>query len=97
MTESQLTRQVMKYLRSLQGTFALKIADKFTAGIPDIYLLYRGRSVWIELKTEKGKISKLQEWTINMIHQAGGEVYICRSLKEVKDLLIPKEDCCPTP
>jgi hypothetical protein len=94
MTESQLTRQVMKYLRTLPGCFAFKIADRFTVGIPDIYLVHEGRNVWIELKTAAGKLSEIQKWTINQIKNCGGEAYVCRTLKEVQDLLIEKDDCC---
>ncbi len=47
------------------------------AGFPDLVLV-RGRVVWVELKSEKGRVSPDQETWITMLAAAGQEVYIWR-------------------
>lgn len=58
------------------GWLYLKLSDKSTLGIPDVYLLKDGRSIWIEFKspTDKRK-NLLQKWTIKQINEHGGEAY----------------------
>ena len=58
-----------------------------TAGIPDIICCYRGKFVAFEVKTEQGRLSKLQEITLERIQQAGGVAAKIISLAEVKDIL----------
>jgi len=43
-----------------------------TAGIPDILGIYRGLGFGIELKTDDGKPTLLQEQTIEQMRAAGG-------------------------
>ena len=86
MTESQLTRKVMLWLRRDLGCFPLKLSDRWTSGIPDIVVTYKGRTVWIELKTGTGRLSDIQKWTIDKLIQQGSEVHVCRSLDEVRAL-----------
>ena len=40
-----------------------------------------------EVKTEKGKTTKLQDVNIRNIHKADGTAVVVRSLDEVKDVL----------
>ena len=84
MTETQLKNSVKKWVSSVGG-YSIKISDKFTSGIPDLWICINGRQIWIELKTEKGVVSQIQQWTISQINQAGGKAVVCRSLKEVQD------------
>ncbi|MGB5167572.1 MAG: VRR-NUC domain-containing protein [Acidimicrobiia bacterium] len=46
-----------------------------------------GRVVFIEFKTEKGKLTSGQEREIERLKNAGCEVHACRSLDEVKGVL----------
>lgn len=87
MTESQLTRSVMGYLKKVKNCFALKTNDRFTSGIPDIFVIHNGKTTWIELKVPMGRVAKIQEWTIFQINKCGGTAYVCKSLKEVRDLI----------
>lgn len=58
-----------------------------TAGIPDLEILHRGRALFVELKTERGKVSESQRHIIPRIERAGCPVAICRSLDDVKAFL----------
>lgn len=56
-------------------------------GRSDMVLYYKGFSVMIELKTEKGRQSDSQRaWQYLMINQ-GFRYYIIRSLEEFKELI----------
>lgn len=48
-----------------------------TPGVPDICILLDGaRTVWIELKTDKGKVSKHQENWAKKANQRGHQVHL---------------------
>jgi hypothetical protein len=46
MTEAQLSQKIIKYMLG-NGVLAVKMSDRFHAGIPDIYY---GKGNWIEVK-----------------------------------------------
>lgn len=89
MKEKTITNQILKYLKSEPECFAFKEHSGMysTAGIPDIICCYSGKFVAFEVKTEQGRLSKLQEITIERIQQAGGVAAKVTSLAEVKDIL----------
>ncbi len=52
--ESYWTRKLMAYLvENHRSWLCYKIADHFTAGIPDVVVMGEGRTVWFELKCLK--------------------------------------------
>jgi hypothetical protein len=57
------------------------------AGIPDILIFYNARTIGIELKAGKGKLSKIQVNTIEQLTEAGVFVQVCRSVEEVEEAL----------
>lgn len=63
-----------------------------TAGIPDIIACIGGRFVAFEVKTETGKLSKLQEITIDKIRKAGGLAFHVTSAAQVAAILEEMED-----
>ena len=86
MSESTLTRQVMKWLRSQPGWW-YKTCDLFTVGIPDILGCRSGKFIAIELKTEKGRVTKLQAHVLSQIQKRGGSICVARNLNEVKQFI----------
>ena len=64
-------------------------------GWPDIIILHKGiawgcytfATYFIELKTEKGRLSKHQKAAHAQIRNAGGIVAVCRSIPEVEGTL----------
>lgn len=86
MTESQLKTKVQAYLKSIDA-FYMKISDRFSIGIPDLCVVHNNRTIWIELKTDKGKVSLIQQWHIRMINSHGGEAHVCRSVNDVRAII----------
>jgi hypothetical protein len=87
--ESTITKKILDYLKTVPQCFAWKEhGGKYTqAGIPDIICCYKGRFVGFEVKTETGKLSKLQEVTLSRIQRAGGVAVKVTSLEEVIRML----------
>lgn len=80
MTEAQFQKQVQEFLRS-QAIWFVKYwgGGQFTkAGVPDLLCCVNGRFVGIELKTETGRLSKLQEYNLDKIKQSGGQAFVLR-------------------
>jgi len=80
MTEAQFQKKVLEFLRA-QNIWYVKYwgGGQFTkAGIPDILACVNGHFVGIELKTETGRLSKLQEYNLDKIRQSGGQAFALR-------------------
>lgn len=89
MREKAITNQILKYLKSIPECFAFKEHGSIygVSGLPDIICCYKGKFVAFEVKTEKGRLSKLQEFMITKINGSGGMAFKVTSLQEVKDIL----------
>jgi len=87
LTESQLQAKILRYLENLTNTYVIKVVTANKSGVPDIIVSLNGRFVAIEVKTEKGVISKLQQYNIDKINKLGGTAFICRSYDEFLDKL----------
>ncbi len=85
MTEAALTKQVTGWLTANKWKwFKLVGGPRQEAGIPDLVAMKNGRTVWIELKVDQNKLSKLQEWQISDIMAHGVTAFVAWSLKTVK-------------
>ncbi len=56
-------------------------------GVPDIIVIYRGRVVAIELKSEKGQLSPAQKLMQAQLTAAGSLVYTATRIEEVESFL----------
>ena len=87
-SESDLTRKVKAAIkRKWPKSKVWKFNDRFTSGILDFLILINGAYTWIELKTETGELTKLQEWEIQSIKECGGEAEIARSVREAIQII----------
>lgn len=88
MKEADIVRKIMNYLKSVPECFAWKEHGGMygTAGIPDIIACYHGGFIAFEVKTKSGKVTALQEATMQKIRKAGGQAFVVRSLEEVKSI-----------
>jgi hypothetical protein len=57
------------------------------AGVPDILILHKGKTIWIEVKKEGGYLSRRQKEVHEQIAMAGGDVFTARSVDDVQELL----------
>jgi len=79
-TEAQFQSKVIRFLKE-QGAYVIKIwgGGKYTrAGVPDIIACVNGYFIAVELKTETGRVSKLQEFNLENIWRAGGASMVLR-------------------
>jgi len=84
MTEKQLQTKLIKILEK-NGWYVIKFNDRYRAGIPDMIAIKCGRTVWIELKSDTGKLSGPQERTLADLAGHGAEVFIIKP-KNIGDL-----------
>ena len=89
MAERDIVAAIMRLLKKTPGCFCWKEHGGMygTAGIPDIIACLNGRFVAFEVKTETGRLSRLQEITLGRIRDAGGRAYMVRSAAEVAGIL----------
>ena len=89
-TESALRDQVVKWLRTQERVWVVKVHGSMygAAGTPDLLLCVAGRFVAIELKTLTGRLTTLQRATIEKIAAAGGVVGVARELSEVQEIVL---------
>lgn len=94
MTEKDITNAILKHLKTVPACFAWKEHGGMygTAGIPDIIACIGGQFVAFEVKTPSGKLTKLQEITLQRIKNAQGKAYKVTSVEEVKQILEHLED-----
>jgi hypothetical protein len=54
MTEASVTQDLLKHLKAaLPGAVIFKLSDRFTTGIPDICVNWKGHTTWLEIKLLK--------------------------------------------
>lgn len=89
MLEKDIVTAIMRFLKTVPDCFTWKTHGGMygTAGIPDIICCLQGRFVAFEVKTETGKLTKLQESTISKIKAAKGEAFKVTSVEEVSVIL----------
>lgn len=94
MREKQFENQIKAYLKSKNIWYVKYFANSFTpVGIPDILACVNGRFLGIEVKNEKGKTTKLQNYNLHEIRRCGGVSMVVRPQnfeelkKVVEDLL----------
>lgn len=86
--ESKLSTKIMEAWRK-RGAWCMKIhgSEFQMSGVPDISGVYRGISVWCETKMPGNHTSKIQDYRISQIREAGGLVVVARSVEEALILL----------
>ena len=92
MSEAALTKQVKKYLDEIKAEvgndlFYQKISDRFTDGIPDYYIIYKGQSLWLELKAAGEKPRAIQSFVLKRLKQAGSMADWADNINKAKVLI----------
>ena len=88
MLEKDITKLIQKYLKSI-GAWEYKVFGTAysRAGVPDLLVCYRGFFVGLEVKRPGAKPTKIQEYEIGTIINAGGIAAVVRSVDDVKKVL----------
>lgn len=71
-------------------------------GVPDLCLpvpRFASHGLWIEMKTQEGRVSPHQKDWIEFLRSVGYRVEVCRSFDEAREVLVgyldPKVTCSP--
>ncbi len=87
MNENQIEKRLVEGIKK-QGGMCMKFVSPGTAGVPDrIIITATGKIIFVELKTETGRLSKIQMYTIGEMKKRGADVRVIKGLDEVKMLL----------
>jgi len=89
MLEKSIVTAILRYLKTVPYCFCWKqhCSQYGTSGLPDIICCLNGRFIAFEVKIPSGKLTKLQESTLQRINAAKGEAYKVTSLQEVKEII----------
>lgn len=94
MKESKLEEWLNDKIRELGG-ISRKWVSPGNPGVPDrIYVFPGGLIYFVELKTEIGKFSKIQQWQLAELERLGCRVRKVKGMKQAKELLKELEDEC---
>ena len=73
MKESQIERRLVEGVKRLGG-MCLKFVSPGTLGVPDrIIITAKGRVIFVELKTETGRLTKIQRYVIGEMQKRGAD------------------------
>ena len=82
LSEAAIQRMVMKALEGA-GWTCVKLIQTNVNGMPDLLCLRGGVTMFIEVKSEKGKASKLQLHRIQQLKMNGFGAYVVSSVKQL--------------
>ena len=84
MKESAIEARLVRMVRELGG-LCFKFVSPGNPGVPDrLIILPGGRVVFVELKTEVGRLANIQKWQLDEMRKRGADVRVLRGLEEVK-------------
>ncbi len=84
MKESNIEKYFVKAIKDLGGR-AYKWVSPGNNGVPDRIVFVKGSvPIFVELKNEKGVLSKLQKVQIERLKKLGQDVRVLKGLEEVK-------------
>ena len=87
MKESELERRLVQGVRAMGGR-AYKFVSPGNVGVPDrLVILPGGRIVFVELKTERGRTSKMQDYQIALLRTLDAEVWVLYGPADTRDFL----------
>lgn len=88
MREQVIQHKILKFLES-KGCYVVKVIQASKAGVPDILACVGGKFVGFEVKKPETRknTSKLQEYNLKKITEAGGKGYVVCSIDEVEQIL----------
>lgn len=82
--EGDYQNMIKKYMEQ-NGFLVFKIPPAIytnAKGLPDLVCIREGRTIWIEVKTPNGRLTKGQEKTFGMMREHGAEVYVVKGFDE---------------
>lgn len=86
MKESAIETKVRKYC-TREGLVCYKFTSPSYNGVPDRLILGRGKVLFLELKSAKGKLTALQQRELDRIRAAGVEAKVAYSYGQAIEMI----------
>lgn len=84
MRESSIETRLVRMVRD-RGGLCFKFVSPGNPGVPDrIVITPAGRTVYVELKTEIGRLAAIQKWQHEEMRKRGADVRTLKGLDQVK-------------
>ena len=84
MKESSIESRLVRMVRD-RGGLCFKFVSPGNPGVPDrIVITPAGRTVYVELKTEIGRLAAIQKWQHEEMRKRGADVRTLKGLDQVK-------------
>ena len=84
MRESSIESKLVRMVRE-RGGLCFKFVSPGNRGVPDrIVITPAGRTVYVELKTEVGRLAAIQKWQHEELRKRGADVRTLKGLEQVK-------------
>lgn len=84
MRESSIESKLVRMVRE-HGGLCFKFVSPGNPGVPDrIVITPAGRTVYVELKTEVGRLAAIQKWQHEELRKRGADVRTLKGLEQVK-------------
>ena len=84
MKESSIESRLVRMVRD-RGGLCFKFVSPGNPGVPDrIVITPAGRTVYVELKTEVGRLAAIQKWQHEEMRKRGADVRTLKGLDQVK-------------
>ena len=83
MKESYIENYLVRKVKENNG-----LCLKFVSPVPDrIVITPDGRTIYVELKTEVGRLAKIQKWQRSELEKRGADVRVLFGMDAVKEFL----------
>lgn len=87
MTEAQIEAKMVRMIRE-RGGLCYKFVSPNNPGVPDrIVITPGGKTIYIELKTEIGRLASIQKWQIAEMRRRGADVRMLKGWDAVKEFV----------
>jgi hypothetical protein len=87
MLESEIERRMVKMIKD-RGGLCYKFVSPSNPGVPDrIVVIPPGRVIFVELKTEIGRLSNIQKWQRGEFQKRGADVRVIHGWDAAKDFV----------
>lgn len=84
MKESSIEAKLVRMVRA-KGGLCYKFVSPGNPGVPDrIVITPVGRTIYVELKTEVGRLAAVQKWQQEEMRKRGAEVRTLKGLDQVR-------------
>jgi hypothetical protein len=78
MLEKEIEHRMVRMIKE-RGGLCYKFVSPSNLGVPDrIVITPDGRVIFVELKTENGRLSKMQKWQRNELQKRGIDVRVIK-------------------